>query len=211
MIKNILIDLGGVIITLSPDEAARRFETLGLADAASSLDAYTQSGIFGALESGAIDDEEFRSAFSMQVGRNVTWNECQWAWKGYMKEVPQRNLDALLKLRHEGFHTILASNTNPYMMSWALSNDFDGHGNPLSHYLDTLYMSYRLGVMKPAELYFQKIIAAEGIIPQETLFIDDGKRNIEIAKQLGFHTFLVDNGQDWTKDIYERIKLITNN
>ena len=49
VIKNIVFDLGGVIMTLDPAEALRRFKALGLSDAERYLDAYTQSGIFGNL------------------------------------------------------------------------------------------------------------------------------------------------------------------
>ena len=54
MIKNILFDLGGVIITLDQQQAIRRFQEIGLKDADQRLDAYTQEGIFGDLERGAI-------------------------------------------------------------------------------------------------------------------------------------------------------------
>ena len=49
MIKNIVFDLGGVVITLSQEQAIERFEALGLKDARQRLDAYTQSGIFAIL------------------------------------------------------------------------------------------------------------------------------------------------------------------
>jgi putative hydrolase of the HAD superfamily len=51
MIKTIVFDLGGVIITLDHAEAVNRFRKLGLNDAARQLDPYTQQGIFGDLES----------------------------------------------------------------------------------------------------------------------------------------------------------------
>ena len=52
MIRNIIFDLGGVIITLAPEEGVRRFKEIGLEDADRWLDAYTQGGIFGQLEEG---------------------------------------------------------------------------------------------------------------------------------------------------------------
>ena len=55
MIKNILFDLGGVIITLDQSQAVRHFKEIGLKDAEQRLDPYTQSGIFGDVEKGTID------------------------------------------------------------------------------------------------------------------------------------------------------------
>ena len=54
MIKTILFDMGGVVITLAQPQAIERFKALGLKDAEQRLDAYTQQGIFGDLESGRL-------------------------------------------------------------------------------------------------------------------------------------------------------------
>ena len=126
MIRNVVFDLGGVIMTIDQNEALRRFKALGLADAERHLDPYTQTGVFGDLEEGKITAEDFRTGLSRLIGREVTNDECKHAWLGYRKDVPQRNLDTLKDLRSKGYRLILLSNTNPFMMSWALSKDFDG-------------------------------------------------------------------------------------
>ena len=110
------------------------------------------------------------------------------------------------KLREEGYRLLLLSNTNPYMMSWAESKDFDGAGNSIHDYLDATYLSFQLGVMKPDELFFRKVLMAEQVPPGECLFLDDGPRNVASASQIGIRTFLTDNGADWTKDIYDYLK-----
>lgn len=206
MIKNIVFDLGGVIITLSQDEAIRRFEALGLQDARQRLNAYTQSGIFGDLEAGKIDAETFRVELSKLVGREVTYEECRHAWLGYCKELPQRNLDCLKRLRQEGYRVILLSNTNPFMMSWALSPDFDGQGHSLEDYMDALYLSYKCRVMKPSPEFFRQVLLGEQIMPEETLFVDDGPRNVAAASQMGIYTYCPENGADWTKEVLEKVK-----
>lgn len=201
-IKNIVFDFGGVIITLSPETAEKRFGELGLPEASRQLNSYTQSGIFGDVELGKISDSEFIRQLSLLCQRDLSYEECRHAWLGYCKELPQRNLDALEKLRSEGYRLIMLSNTNPFMMSWAMSADFDGKGHPVSHYFDGVYLSYQMGVMKPDPTFFSKMMAGENILPAETLFVDDGPRNVEVAGQMGIHTYCPDNGTDWTKDIY---------
>lgn len=198
VIKNIVFDLGGVIMTLDPAEALRRFKALGLSDAERYLDSYTQSGIFGNLEEGKITAEDFRSKLSSLTGHELTFDECRHAWLGYRKDVPQRNLDLLKELRAKGYRLILLSNTNPFMMDWALSSEFDGKGSSLNDYFDALYLSYRLGIMKPAPDFFRQVLDNENILPEETLFVDDGPRNVEAAGKLGFMTMCPDNGSDWT-------------
>ena len=206
MIKTIVFDLGGVVITLDQPQAVHRFEQLGLKDAAQHLDAYTQQGIFGDLEGGRIDAETFRCELSTLVGREVTTEECCYAWQGYAKEVPQRNLDALVRLHREGYRLLLLSNTNPYMMEWVDSPRFDGHGHAVGHYFDRLYLSYQMGLLKPDETIFRKMLIEEQTSPSDCLFLDDGPRNVAAASQVGFRTFCPQNGADWTKDIYDYLK-----
>lgn len=207
VIKNIVFDLGGVIMTLDPAEALRRFKALGLSDAERYLDAYTQSGIFGNLEEGKITAEDFRSKLSSLTGHELTFDECKHAWLGYRKDVPQRNLDLLKELRAKGYRLILLSNTNPFMMDWALSSEFDGKGSSLNDYFDALYLSYRLGIMKPAPDFFRQVLDNENILPEETLIVDDGPRNVEAAGKLGFITMCPDNGSDWTGELRSLLHL----
>jgi len=202
MIKTVIFDLGGVIITIDQQQAVSRFEELGLKDAAQRLDSYTQSGIFGDLEHGLITGEDFRRELSALIGHEVTHEQCAYAWQGYAKEVPMRNLEILTRLRREGYRVLLLSNTNPYMMEWAESDRFDGHGHPLSAYLDHCYLSYQLKLMKPSEDIFREVLRREKLIASEVLFVDDGPLNVSVASQLGMRTFCPENGADWTEDIW---------
>ena len=206
MIETIIFDLGGVILTLDQPQAVRRFEEIGLKNAARQLDPYTQCGIFGALESGAITAGVFRNQLSQLVGRQLSFRECRYAWLGYAREVPRRNLRALERLRAEGYRLILLSNTNPYMMSWVYSNDFDGEGHSLQHYMDACYTSYEMGVMKPNDTFFRKVLMAEQTPPSACLFVDDGPRNVAAASQIGMRTFCPENGADWTQEIYDYLR-----
>ncbi|HCD77755.1 MAG TPA: HAD family phosphatase [Prevotella sp.] len=204
-VKNIMFDLGGVIMTIDQPSAVERFKEIGLKDADTRLDPYTQSGIFGDLEEGKITDREFIAELSKLVGRELSYDECKYAWRGYTKEVPMRNIKVLDKLKSMGYRLILISNTNPFMMDWAMSSDFSGDGRPLSAFFDSLYMSYKMKVMKPNERMFCEIIRQEGINPEETLFVDDGPKNVSMGKALGLKTFCPKNGEDWTNEIMKFI------
>lgn len=200
-IRLILFDLGGVIYTSDRHEAARRFGSLGLKDAENQLNMYTQTGLFGALEEGKISDKEFVAQLSDKVGKSLSWDDCRLAWLGYATFLPQRNLDVLLRLRHMGFRLALASNTNPFMMSWIDCCDFDGKGNSIRSYLDELYVSYKIKALKPSPVFFEYILQKEKVQAENVLFIDDGPRNVEAAHSLGIHTVLAVNGEDWTEDV----------
>ena len=204
-IKNIAFDLGGVVVHLSYEQAVRRFEAIGLSDARQRLDAFEQKGIFGDLESGRITAEDFRRELSMLVGRQLSMEACSTAWQGYIDRVPKRNLEALLSLRARGFKVCLLSNTNPFIMQWA-EQDFDGEGHPISHFFDALYLSYKCKVMKPHREIFEMMLNGQESLPEETLFVDDGPRNVEIAASMGMRTLCPANNEDWIADLETIIK-----
>ena len=206
-IKRIAFDFGGVIIRQNQQQAVERFKQIGLLDAEERLGAYTQQGIFGQLEEGKITAEDFRWQLSLLIGRAVTIEDCSYAWRGYCDELPQRNLEALQRLRREGYGLSILSNTNPFMMGWALSQDFDGNGHSLADYVDALYLSYQMKVMKPSAEIFRRVLEAEGVRPEELLFVDDSSHNISAAQQLGIATFQPVNGEDWTEELFQLLRL----
>jgi putative hydrolase of the HAD superfamily len=202
-IKYIAFDLGGVIMTINQAQAARHFESIGLKDAATYLNAYTQEGIFGDLELGKITAEEFRQGLSDIIGRNITLKQCQYAWLGYRGALPVRNLDLLLRLRSNGYRVLLLSNTNPFMMEWARSDKFSPANHPLDYYFNSIYLSYECKMMKPSADFFKYVLEKEETTSDRMLFVDDGQHNVEAAAALGINTFCPTNGSDWTERIYE--------
>ena len=202
MIKTIVFDLGGVIFAQSFEGAIRHFEEIGVKDARKILDPFTQLGFFGDLESGKITAEEFKRQLSVYAGHDVTDEECKYARTGFVSHVPQRNLDALRRLRNEGYRLLLLSNTNPFMMMWAMSPEFDGKGHPLSDYFDACYLSYECRLVKPSKEIFQMVLDCECIKPEDTLFIDDSERNVSAAQALGIQTICPKDNADWTNDVF---------
>jgi putative hydrolase of the HAD superfamily len=197
-IKNIVFDLGGVIITLDRDESVRRFREAGLQNAEELLDPYHQKGIFLELEEGKLSQEEFYEAVRKEAGCDISNKAIDYGWWGFVKDVPASKLQLLEDLKKQGYTLYLLSNTNPIMMDWALSPDFSPAGKPLAGYFDKVYLSYQMECVKPQPEIFHKMIADSGMIPSETLFIDDGSANIEMGKQLGFKTYQPLNGEDFS-------------
>lgn len=200
MIKNIIFDFGGVIVDISRTHAVKRFESIGVANADELLDKYHQKGIFLEVEDGRIDAAEFCAKLGEMCGREISFEEAQYAWLGFMDGVPQYRLDYLLELRKK-YRLYLLSNTNPFIMGWARSTGFTSAGLPLDDYLDKLYLSYQVGVVKPNREIFDFMIQDSGLIPEESVFVDDGGANIEMGASLGFRTMQPLNGEDWREKL----------
>jgi len=138
---------------------------------------------------------------SLMAGRELSWQDCQYLFLGYFKALPPQNLEMLRRLRAAGYRLILLSNTNPFMMEWAMSDRFDGQGHSLREYFDKAYLSYECGLMKPDPALFSLICHREAIQPSESLFVDDGEKNTHAASLLGFHTLCPPDGTDWTEPL----------
>jgi putative hydrolase of the HAD superfamily len=206
--KCIVFDLGGVVIHLNYEQAVAHFESIGLTNARGHLDAFHQTGIFGALEEGQISAETFRHELSKLVGHELSMDECSYAWHGYVEAVPRQNLQALRKLREQGFRVCLLSNTNPFMMEWAHSTDFDGDGHAIDDYFDALYLSYECHAMKPSADIFRQMLDCEHAEPAQVLFIDDSPANCKAANALGIRTLCPQNNEDWTGRLMDIIDTI---
>ena len=103
MIKTIIFDMGGVIITLDNEEAGKRFVELGLENFNELMNPYKQNGINGDLEEGVLTEEEYRNEMSRMLGREVTFEELRHCWLGYVKEVPASKLQVLCDLKKKGY------------------------------------------------------------------------------------------------------------
>ena len=206
MIKTILFDMGGVIFLQDTAEAFRRFTEIGV-DAGEYMGDYGQKGFFLALEKGDISDEGFCEEVSKKAGRTMSWEETQYCWLGFIKSVPVSRLHNLQKLR-EHYRVCLASNTNPFIMRYTRSAKFSEEGKGIEHYFAKLYCSYEMGVCKPDEEFFKKILREEGLQPSEVVFVDDSAKNIYAAEALGIRGVLVAPDEDWNDSLQ---KVLANN
>ena len=82
------------------------------------------------------------------------------------------------------------------------SPEFSPDGKPIDAYFDKLYLSYQMKCVKPDPAIFRKMIADSGMIPSETLFLDDGPANIQVGEQFGFKTYQPVNGEDFCPLFY---------
>ena len=79
-IKNIVFDLGGVLIDLDFPRAMKAFEQAGLKDIAKDVQDFNRKGIFMDIELGNITSEEFLQAICRRSERPMTLQEAADYW-----------------------------------------------------------------------------------------------------------------------------------
>lgn len=192
--------MGGVVFIQDTTEAYERFRRAGI-DPDVYMGKYGQKDFFLGLESGTVDVDEFCRRMAEATGReSISLDEARHCWLGYLASVPYNRLAALQQLRKQ-YHVCLLSNTNPFMMSFTRSAEFDGHGHGIEHYFDRLFLSYEMQVCKPDPRIFQKALAADNMLAEETIFVDDSRGNTEAAAALGIHPLHIDTNADWIEPL----------
>lgn len=198
MIKNLLFDLGGVIMDIKRSRCVKAFEQLGMTDADSFLGEYSQKGPFLKLEEGIITPDEFRDEIRKLIPTTVSDNEIDNAFCQFLVGIPVHRLESLRKLRSD-YRIYMLSNTNPIMWNSRIDEEFRQEGYDVNHYFDGIVTSFEAKSIKPNHKIFETVIKQCGINPDETLFFDDSQKNLDAAKKIGFHTALVSIGTEFTE------------
>lgn len=202
-IKNIWFDLGGVLMYQNPvSEPISRFQELGFLQAGEYMGDHGQKGFMFDVETGRISSEQFIEELSHKCGRTLKFEEVLWAWMGFVSCVPQAPLDYVMELRGR-YRLSLMSNTNPFIQHWARSSAFSEKGFSIRDYFHDLFCSHEVGAYKPAPEIYLRALEATGILPGETLFIDDSQKNLDGAAALGIRTLLINKDMDFIKTIQE--------
>lgn len=195
-IKNLLFDLGGVIMDIKRENCVRAFEALGMSGANDLLGEYSQKGAFLLLEEGTITPEQFREEIRKNISGDVTDEDIDKAFCKFLLGIPPHRLGALEDLRKH-YKIYMLSNTNPIMVNSDIKHYFRVCGKELEDYFDGLVLSYEAKSIKPDLRIFEYAKSHLGIVPEETLFLDDSQKNLDAAAQLGFNVALVAPGDEF--------------
>ncbi|MDD3686379.1 MAG: HAD family phosphatase [Bacteroidales bacterium] len=193
MIKNIIFDLGNVILNIDTKLSEKAFAKHGLNNFGELYTLAAQSEIFDRLEVGSISPSDFYSEFRHLTKSNLSDEIIRNCWNALILDYPPARIKLLADLKQK-YRTFLLSNTNRihYEFYNPLINEqfgFDG----LESFFEKAYFSHEIGMKKPDPKIFEFVLENSNLIPAETLFIDDNKANIEAASALGIQTL-------WLKD-----------
>jgi len=197
MYKNLLFDLGGVIVDIERNNCVRAFEQLGLANADSYFGLYAQSGIFMALEDGSASVEQFHDALRSQLPAGTSDALIDEAFQRFITGIPAHRLATLRRLRAKGYGLYLLSNTNRIMWDGILADEFTKEGLSREQYFDGMVTSFEARAVKPDKAIFDYTVSHLGIKPGDTLFFDDSQSNVTAARAYGFNAVLVEPGKEF--------------
>ncbi len=190
-VKNIIFDLGGVLLNIDFNRTYDAFKDLGVSDLKSQFNLYAADKLFEALEIGAVSEDDFCTALLKKCKPGTSFEQIRNAWNAILVDFRLESLDFLSSLSDK-YNLYLLSNTNSIHLT-AFHQIFTkqtGKEN-FDAYFKEAYYSHLIKKRKPFPATYQHVIDLAGIKSAETLFIDDSKLNIDGAKEAGLNTYLL--------------------
>ncbi|MBL7111018.1 MAG: HAD family phosphatase [Bacteroidales bacterium] len=188
-IKNIILDLGGVILDLDFESSIDQFKKLGITDIVDLYQIPEHYPFFKQFEIGLISPGQLREEIRKATGNNISDDEINDAWNIISVGFTKESIETVLKLNRQ-FRLFLLSNTNAIHEVYYNNQLFEGHGiKNLTEIFEKVYYSHDLHMRKPDAEIFEFVLNDSKLIPEETLFVDDTLVHIETASSLGIKTY----------------------
>ena len=201
-IKNIIFDLGGVILDIDETIVYKELEKLGIStlELARSKE-FTE--LMSKFDTGIYTAPTFRKRMKALVHQEkMTDQKFDAIWNAMLLDIPRERIEAIEKVKKH-YKIFLMSNTNVihydlYVRDLQLRFGY--------HEFDELfhksYFSFAEHLEKPDPRFFELILDHESLLPEETLFIDDTEKNIKVAQSLGIHTYHISR-EELVRNLFE--------
>jgi putative hydrolase of the HAD superfamily len=201
-IKNIIFDLGGVILDIDENIVYKELEKMGIS---TSELAHSKEfmDIMSKFDTGIYTAPTFRKKTKAILGQEkMTDQRFDAIWNSMLLDIPRERIEAIEKVKKH-YKIFLMSNSNVihydlYVRDLQLRFGY----NEFDELFNKSYFSFAEHLEKPDPRFFELILDHEGLLPEETLFIDDTEKNIKVAQSLGIHTYHISR-EELVRNLFE--------
>jgi len=175
----VIFDLGNVLVNVEYERFIVKLKQNGVSD--EQYMNFFKGGNYRLLgyESGDISTEEFVTKCLTGLNLTMEHDEYANAFNDMFTEIePMSSLVRRLKMENK-YRLFLLSNTSPLHFEY-ITKQYD-----YVNLLEKFALSYELNSLKPDDIIYERTIEHLGIIPGESLFIDDLPENCEAAERHG--------------------------
>ncbi|MBC8396168.1 MAG: HAD family phosphatase [Flavobacteriales bacterium] len=204
-VKNIIFDLGGVILNIDYGQTANAFKKIGVANFDEIYSQAKQVQVFDKLETGELTPDEFRE-YMKEIVPSLQLSDIDKAWNAMLLDLPAARIDLLKKLKKK-YRLFLLSNTNEIHIKCFRKIIDSSYGeNIFDAIFENQYYSSEIGMRKPNPECFQYVLEKNGMEPSETLFIDDSIQHVEGARKLKINAYHLIPGEDITRLFLDKVQ-----
>lgn len=183
MIKNIIFDMGQVLIKFDPEYFIDRLGIKDPKDREMLMRTVFRSLEWSRLDRGSLTDEEAVEIMRKKVPERL-YEAVRELVEWYRPVVPVEGMEALVReLKDAGYRLYLLSNAclkqKDYWPDYPASALFDGR-----------VVSSEEGLVKPQPEIYRLLLSRYGLEPSECVFIDDSTPNAEAAYYCGMQAIV---------------------
>ena len=190
-VKNIIFDLGGVIINIEPLNILKDMEPEREQRFRSGFKRLSEQAVFDNFEIGQLSEKEFRQKVCREIKEDLSDNEFDRIWNRLLLDYPAKNIQIIQALK-KSHRLFLLSNTNSIHYRAYAPQLEKTHGVSFSDLFEKVWLSHELGCRKPDEKIYNHVLEDANIKAEETLFTDDTLSNLEAAEKLDIKTLHVE-------------------
>ena len=194
MIRNIIFDVGKVLVSYEPEEMMRKLgyteEQIQIVNAAMFC-----NPLWDEADRGLRSCEEYHEAFLNQNPEHKDIIQKAYEHIGDCIELLPHAMDWILEMKQRGYHVYILSNYSEYT--------FEVTKEKLAFLslMDGILFSYKTKMGKPDEGIYKKLISEYFLEEEESVFIDDRKENVESARRIGIESILFNDYNQAQKEL----------
>lgn len=206
-IKNIIFDLGGVIINLDINSTIWAMNRISHVPFERIYTQASQSNLFNLLDTGKISPEDFFKELKKELNYRGDDKALVDAWNAMLLDVPEHRLDVLVNAK-QNYNTFLLSNTcEPHIEVFERELYLEHGVKNFEDYFDKVYYSCRIGMRKPNAEIFERVLQENNLDPKETVFIDDSIQHVQGAGACGINAYLLPKNME-VGDLLKELQLL---
>jgi putative hydrolase of the HAD superfamily len=198
--KNLIFDLGNVLYDIDFVKMYKAFDDLGIPNFENHFTLNQSDQIFFDLEKGLITEDQFCEGFNKLYTLNLTKVQIIGAWNALLIGYRKDSIE-WVRANNGRYATFLYSNTNQIHYDHFIPQFAQELGGNFENLFKTPYFSHKMGQRKPDPASFQFILDKEGLLAEETLFIDDNEPNVIAAASIGLQVLYLQPGMRVENDL----------
>ena len=186
MIRNIIFDMGNVLIKFVPSQIVEELGLTSKEDEELLLKTVFHSGEWHQTDLGTMTELDLWNSVSQKLPKHLLSyaHDIILEWDKDLVPVPGME-DFVRTCKEKGYKIYLLSNAS-------LRQPLYFPRIPGNQYFDGTVISAILGICKPDRRIYEYLLFKYGLKAEECVFIDDLPANIEAANEVGIHGILFD-------------------
>lgn len=195
-IKNIVFDFGDIFINLDKPATLNQIQALGLKELTPEMIKMNET-----YEKGLVSTPDFIKYYRHLLPHTRKQQLID-VWNAIILDFPEYRLKFIENLCEQNqYRLFLLSNTNELHIEQVKKRMTNTRYQRFKACFEQFYLSHEIYLRKPDPDIYEFVTKQNGLIPQQTLFIDDTPENIQASKIAGWHGWHLVPGEEDIVDL----------